>query len=137
MHKRIKAIVLWPPPWSQKTLIGRLAAYAYALMVSPLVLAISILSASAYFFAARASRNLSKHEVANTLERFVKNSGEAWEWDDFINGSALRDEALERIRIQCKQLPLIHPPLEGHGYCSAQGLETMNQLVIELRGRVQ
>ena len=137
MHKCVKAVVLWPPPWSQSSLIGKLTAYAYALLASPLFLAVAIFAMFANVSAPRASRNLSKHEVANTLDRFVNGSGDAWEWDDFINGSALQDESLELIRIQCQQLPSTHPSLEGHSYCSAQGVQTMKQLVAKLRGQSQ
>jgi hypothetical protein len=137
MHKRVKAVVLWPPPWNQSSLIGKLGAYAYALLASPLILAVAVLVIFTNFLAPKDSRNLSKHEVANTLERFINDSSDAWEWDDFINGSSLQDESLERIRIQCQQLPSTHPPLEGHGYCSAQGIQIMKQLVLKLRGQSQ
>ena len=137
MDKRAKAIVLWPPPWSQSSLSGKLAAYAYALLASPLFLVLAVLAMFINFLGPKASRNLSKHEVANTLERFINGSGDEWEWDDFINGSTLLDEFLESIRIQCQQLPSTHPPLEGQGYCSAQGVQTMKQLVVKLRGRSQ
>jgi len=134
MHKRLQAVVLWPPPWSQISLVGKVAAYAYALLASPLLLAVVVLALLAKVLAPRTSRNLSKHEVANTIERFIEGSGEAWQWDDFINGSALKDESLEHIRIQCQQLPSTHPPNEGQGYCNAQGVETMKQLVAKLTG---
>ena len=137
MHKRLKAVALWPPPWSQSSLIGKIATYTYALVASPVFLALAALAMLVNALAPRASRNLSKHEVANTLERFINGSGEAWEWDDFINGSALQDESLERVRIQCQQLPSTHPPQEGHGYCSAKGVQTMKQMVVKLRGQSQ
>lgn len=137
MHKRVKAIVLWPPPWSQGSLIGKLAAYAYALLASPLFLAVAVLAMFGNVLAPKASRNLTKHEVANILERFINDSRDAWEWDDFINGAPLQDEFLERIRIQCRQLPSTHPPHGGRGYCNAQGVQTMEQLVVKLRGQSQ
>jgi hypothetical protein len=137
MHKRAKAIVLWPPPWSQSSLIGKLAAYAYSVLASPLFLVVAVLAMFGKVLAPTTPRKLSKHEVANTLERFINGSGDAWEWDDFINGSTLQDEFLEGIRIQCQQLPSTHPPLEGQGYCSARGVQTMEQLVVKLRGQSQ
>jgi hypothetical protein len=73
-------------------------------------------------------------EVAEVLQAFLDGTDGPWAWDDFLS-VPLRDQALERIRLVCVNLPNDHPPRSRGFYCSAEGIEVIRALVTEVRDR--
>ena len=73
-------------------------------------------------------------EVANTIEGFVKGTGNQWAWDGFVS-IRLDDPELEAIRQKCISIRDEFPPAGPRGYCSEAGMEIMRQMVQDLRNR--
>ena len=77
----------------------------------------------------------SSAEVAGVLEAFIDESGEPYDWDDFVCGGRIADPGLEAIRARCASLPEEFPPtISGH-YCSDVGVEVIRGFAAHLRTR--
>jgi hypothetical protein len=73
-------------------------------------------------------------EVADTIEGFVKGTGNQWAWDGFIS-IRLDDPELEAIRQRCISIRDEFPPADPRSYCSDAGMGMMRQMVQDLRNR--
>jgi hypothetical protein len=79
---------------------------------------------------------LTKQQVADKIEAFLKAEGGAYDWDDFCTFK-IADPELDRIRARCAQLDKEFPPgaLVGYGYCNDQGRRVLEGYVEYLRRR--
>jgi len=75
---------------------------------------------------------LSREDVADTIEAFVNDTSGEWDWDDFIS-IPLKDPELEAIRKRCGMMRDEFPPTEPRQYCNKAGFEAMRRIVAELR----
>jgi hypothetical protein len=77
---------------------------------------------------------LTKQQVADTIEAFLKAEGRAYDWDDFCT-FRIADPELDQIRARCAQLDKEFPPgpLVGYGYCNDQGRKVLEEYVEYLR----
>ena len=73
-------------------------------------------------------------EVANTIDGFVNGTGSQWAWDGFTS-IRLDDPELEAIRQKVVALPAEFPSANPREYCSEAGMESMRQMVRDLRAR--
>ena len=71
-------------------------------------------------------------EVASIIQAFVDGTGNPYDWDDFLCGGRIEDQALEKIRARCAALPQEFPPLQPGEYCGREGVELMQSFVAEL-----
>ncbi len=71
-------------------------------------------------------------EVAQILENFLENKGQAWDWDDFTS-HPIGDPALDAIRMRCDGLSLEFPAQERGQYCGPDGAEVIRSFIIQLR----
>jgi hypothetical protein len=74
---------------------------------------------------------LSKTEVRQYIEDFVRGSGGRWDWDDFIS-VPIDDPELESVRVRCVQIAGEYPPTSGEGYCSSEGMAELVRLAESL-----
>jgi hypothetical protein len=75
---------------------------------------------------------LSREEVADTIETFVNGMGAECDWDDFIS-IRIKDPELEAVRMRCALMRDEFPPVHARQFCSEVGLETMRRIVANLR----
>jgi hypothetical protein len=75
---------------------------------------------------------LSREDVADTIETFVSGMGAESDWDDFIS-IPIKDPELESIRIRCALMRDEFPPTHPRDFCSDAGLETMRRIAAGLR----
>lgn len=75
---------------------------------------------------------LSKDEVVFILENFINETGEIWEWDDFIS-IPIENKELNEIRILCASLREKYPPLIKGYYCNDQGVEFLRNILSDLK----
>jgi hypothetical protein len=79
--------------------------------------------------------SLGREEIANLILRFLAGSVEPYEWDDFISVPQA-DPDLEAVRRTCVSLREEHPSSDHpREYCNAQGIELLEELARQLRGR--
>ena len=78
------------------------------------------------------STEMTRAEVAQRLEDFLRGQGAAWDWDDFIS-VRLKHPALESIRASCASLPESFPPKTPGRYCDAEGMAVLSALLALLR----
>jgi hypothetical protein len=76
--------------------------------------------------------NLTKQDVANEIEKFLKAEGGPFDWDDFCTFQIV-DPELDRIRLRCAQLDEEFPAGASGGYCNEQGIEVLNGYLERLR----
>lgn len=75
-------------------------------------------------------------EVADLLERFVRSSGDRYEWDDFIS-TPFHDPVLDAVRRESASLPDVDPPQHDGEYCGERGAERLLALAELLRRSAQ
>ncbi|HJX98705.1 MAG TPA: hypothetical protein VJ281_07505 [Chthoniobacterales bacterium] len=73
-------------------------------------------------------------EIANTIEGFINGSGDQWAWDGFIS-IRIDDPDVEAVRKKCVAIRDEFPPSDPKAYCSEAGLDSMRQIVQDLRAR--
>jgi hypothetical protein len=76
--------------------------------------------------------HLTRREVADEIESFLKGEGEPYDWDDFCK-FPLADPELDTIRARCLQLDQEFPPGLSGGYCNEDGMRVLRQYVEHLR----
>ena len=77
--------------------------------------------------------DLTREDVANEIEKFLKAEGGRFDWDDFCTFRIV-DPELDRIRQRCANLDEEFPPgLTGPRYCNEQGIEVLKGYVDYLR----
>jgi hypothetical protein len=72
-------------------------------------------------------------EIAQILEDFLDGKGNDFDWDDFTQGTPLRDQRLESIRVGCAGLTQEFPPEKPSEYCNAKGREVIRGYIEQLR----
>ena len=80
----------------------------------------------------RRTVDMTREEVATTIENFLDGLGERWDWDDFIS-FPITDPRLDEIRERCNRLSEEFPAAERGHYCGPGGVEVMRAFVRELR----
>ena len=75
---------------------------------------------------------MTKHDIANLIERFVSNNCDIWEWDDFISIKQANPE-IEKIRLYCADIINIYPSLCHKYYCSQEGIQKLKEYAILIK----
>jgi hypothetical protein len=76
--------------------------------------------------------DMTREEVATTIENFLNGVGGRWNWDDFVS-VPITDSRLDAIRERCNGLSAEFPVTEGGHYCGPDGFEVMREFVRVLR----
>jgi hypothetical protein len=76
--------------------------------------------------------DLTREQVAVTIQNFLDGSGGQWDWDDFLSFQ-IADPRLEEIRERCNGLSEEFPATEAGHYCGPGGVELMRRFISELR----
>jgi len=79
--------------------------------------------------------HLTREDVANEIEKFLKAGGGPFDWDDFCTLTIV-DPELDSIRQRCAQLDEEFPPGRSGGYCNEQGIEVLKGYLEYLRRSV-
>ena len=91
-----------------------------------------------FFFALAAllpqrPHDLTREDVANEIDKFLKAEGGHFDWDDFCTFRIVNPE-LDRIRQRCANLDEEFPPgSTGPRYCNEQGIEVLKGYLEDLR----
>ena len=76
--------------------------------------------------------DLTREEVATTIENFLEGLGGKYDWDDFIS-FGITDPRLDDIRERCNRLSEEFPAIGRGHYCGPDGIEVMREFIRELR----
>jgi len=80
----------------------------------------------------RKTVDMSREEVATTIENFLNGAGGPWDWDEFMS-YPITSSRLDEIRARCSTLWEEFPPAESGHYCGPGGVEVMRGFIRELR----
>jgi len=78
--------------------------------------------------------NLSPAEAADAIDRFLRATGEPYDWDDFTS-VRFKDPEVDAIRLRCIAVRDEYPPDRPGEYCSARGRRVLRELADQLRRR--
>ena len=127
---------LWPPPWSQSTLLGQVATSVYFLALIPIVavlcVVVLLVKPFEWWFTRGKPPRMTRRQVADEIDAFLAGRGGAWDWDDFCC-VPIRDPELDAIRERCAQLHTEYPPELDGQYCGPGGIAVMREYVDKLR----
>ena len=83
-------------------------------------------------FFPRKGIELTRDDVAESIESLVDGESEGWDWDDFVS-VPIDNKELDEIRRNCARLPKLYPADRIGAYCSDEGLQILRSFVKQLR----
>jgi hypothetical protein len=79
-------------------------------------------------------KTMTLEEAADSIEKFVNDTGGRWDWDDFIS-IRQKDPELEAVRLKCVSVADDFPSTDRRRYCSDGGFDALRYLLKDLRSR--